>query len=69
VKEDDDYVWTGDKNLAIYEAHFEKAMISRSKIEYQQKSTGWMMSFNCPEYLREADNHLNKEEERANYFL
>lgn len=28
-----------------------------------------MMSFNCPEYLREAEKNLLKEEERANYFL
>lgn len=27
------------------------------------------MSFNCPEYLREAEKNLIKEEERANYFL
>jgi hypothetical protein len=24
VKQDDDYVWKGDKNLAIYENDFEK---------------------------------------------
>lgn len=29
----------------------------------------WMMKFNCPEYLREAENNIIKEEERANYFL
>jgi len=28
-----------------------------------------MASLNCPEYLREAEKHLLKEEERANYFL
>jgi hypothetical protein len=27
------------------------------------------MSLNCPEYLREAEKNLLKEEERANYFL
>jgi len=44
-------------------------LITRSKEEYQQKSVGWMMNFNCPEYLREAEKHLLKEEERANYYL
>jgi hypothetical protein len=29
----------------------------------------WMMSLNCPEYLQEAEKHLLKEEERAQYFL
>lgn len=28
-----------------------------------------MSSFNCPEYLRETEKNLIKEEERANYFL
>jgi hypothetical protein len=27
------------------------------------------MSLNCPEYLAQADMHLIKEEERANYYL
>lgn len=28
-----------------------------------------MGRLNCPEYLREAEKNLLKEEERANYFL
>lgn len=68
-KEDDEYVWSGDKNLSVYETEFEKYLLTRSKDEYNQKSTGWMMSFNCPEYLREAEKNLTKEDERANYFL
>jgi hypothetical protein len=28
-----------------------------------------MMNLNCPEYLREAENNIIKEEERANHFL
>lgn len=28
-----------------------------------------MSRLNCPEYLRECEKHLLKEEERANYFL
>jgi len=27
------------------------------------------MSLNCPEYLEQAEKHLIKEEERANYYL
>jgi hypothetical protein len=30
---------------------------------------GWLLALNCPEYLREAEKNLLKEEERANYFL
>lgn len=29
VKQDDDYVWKGDKNLAVYEAMFEKQFLTR----------------------------------------
>lgn len=39
------------------------------KEEYQQKAAGWMLSLNCPEYLEQAERHLVKEEERANYYL
>lgn len=28
-----------------------------------------MVRLNCPEYLREAEKHLLKEEERANHYL
>ena len=38
VKQDDDYVWKGEKNLSIYESQFEKFLIERSKEEYNQKS-------------------------------
>jgi len=27
------------------------------------------MNFNCPEYLKEAEKHMVKEEERAAYYL
>ena len=69
TKLDDDYVWKGDKNLIIYERQFEQPFLQKSKDEYSQKSVGWMCSFNCPEYLKEAEKHLMKEEERANYYL
>jgi cullin 1 len=65
IKSDDEYVWKGDKNLTIYETQFEKQLINRSKDEYQQKSAGWMGRLNCPEYLREVEKHLLKEEERS----
>ena len=69
IKQDDDYVWKGDKNLHIYEMHFEKPLLAHSEKEYLNKATGWMSNCNCPEYLREIDKHLRKEEERADYFL
>jgi hypothetical protein len=55
IKQDDDYVWKGDKNLQIYENSFEKQLIAKSKDEYATKSAGWMGRLNCPEYLKEAE--------------
>ena len=69
VKQDDDYVWKGEKNLLFYEKYFEDQLIARSKEEYTLKAQGWLMALNCPEYLREAEENLRREEERANYFL
>jgi len=31
LKQDDDYVWRGDKNLVIYDTHFEKNFINKSR--------------------------------------
>ena len=69
VKVDDDFVWKGEKNLSIYEKSFEDQLIARSKQEYSNKSQGWLLNLNCPEYLKEAEDNLKLEEERANYFL
>jgi len=55
--------------LIIYEKQFEQPFLVRSKDEYNSKSVGWICSFNCPEYLREAEKHILKEEERANVYL
>ena len=41
----------------------------QTKEYYYSKTQGWIMSLNCPEYLRVAEEHLLKEEERAAYFL
>lgn len=69
VKVDDDYVWKGEKNLSVYENQFETYLIARSKEEYNMKSQAWLMEFNCPEYLREAEQNILKEESRADYLL
>lgn len=81
VKQDDDYVWKGEKNLLTYEKNFEEHLINKvrylspfyiliqAKEEYSQKCNGWFLNLNCPEYVREAEKNLVKEEERANYFL
>ena len=32
IKQDDDYVWKGDKNLIIYEKQFEQPLLARVRI-------------------------------------
>ena len=70
VKQDDEFVWKGDKNNdAVYKKAFHDPLIVRVKEEYSQKAQGWMMQLNCPEYLGAAERHLIKEEERAVFYL
>lgn len=40
-KQDDDYIWKGDKNLGIYDSHFEKPFLEKTRQEYERKSKGW----------------------------
>ncbi len=68
-KQDNDYIWRGDRNLKYYDTYFEKAFILKSKEEYKGKAAGWMASLNCPEYLKVVEENILKEEERADYFL
>lgn len=51
VKQGEDFVWRGDRNLDMYNQHIEKAIIEGAATEYAQKSMGWISSLNCPEYL------------------
>ena len=37
VKEEDDYVWRGDKNLQTYESEFEKHLIPKVNIFFLKK--------------------------------
>lgn len=69
IKQGDDFVWRGDRNLDLYNQHIEKAIIDDAGQEYGFKAQQWMSSLNCPEYLDTIDKQLTKEEERADYFL
>ena len=44
-------------------------MLTHARQEYEMKSNVWNAQLNCPEYLREVDNALMKEEENADYWL
>ena len=51
--------------MTTYEQFFETPFINDSKQYYHKKSAGWLQTLNCPEYLKEADEYLRKEETRA----
>ena len=58
-------LWKGEKDMTTYEQFFETPFINDSKQYYHKKSAGWLQTLNCPEYLKEADEYLRKEETRA----
>ena len=73
------FEWKGQlTNQSAIEKEFQVLLVERvrlpsnhiiqTKQEYTQKSSSWMMNLNCPEYLKEAENHLIKEEERGHTF-
>lgn len=63
------FAWQGDKNLTVYDEEFEATFLERTVAEYKTKATAWSTNLNCPEYLREVENHLEKETENAEYWL
>lgn len=44
-------------------------MLTYSRQEFEKKAYLWDSSLNCPEYLREVDLALTKEEENADFWL
>ena len=62
-------MWQGDKNLAIYDDDFEILFLKHTLSEYKTKSQKWVQERNCPEYLTEVDQALQREEENAEYWL
>jgi|LakMenEpi03Aug12_release.lakeMendotaPanAssembly.Ray.scaffolds.fasta_scaffold176829_3 hypothetical protein len=69
MKTEAGFVWQGDKNLLTYEQEFEQHLLKYSQQEFEKKATLWDTTRNCPEYLREVDLALTKEEENADFWL
>lgn len=44
-------------------------MLTYSRLEFEKKANLWDSTRNCPEYLREVDLALTKEEENADFWL
>jgi len=69
MKTEAGFVWQGDKILSTYDQEFEQHVLTDSRQEFEKKATLWDNSRNCPEYLREVDLALTKEEENADLWL
>lgn len=63
------FLWQGDRNLSIYDDHFQSDFLSATKRESQQSATIWNSNRNCPEYLSEVKKALENEEANADYWL
>lgn len=44
-------------------------MITGARDEYASKSSNWISTLNCPEYLEIVNKNLTEEEKRSDYFL
>lgn len=64
-----DLHWVGDKNLAKYDDEFEKFFQSNSTEFFAQKAQIWFAELNCYEYIVKVNDHLEKEEANADYYL
>lgn len=63
------FVWQGDRNLSVYDDHFEAEFLTSTQKESQQSAMLWNSNRNCPEYLGEVKKMLENEEANAEYWL
>ena len=63
------FLWQGDRNLSIYDDHFERDFLTSTQKESQQSAMLWNSNRNCPEYLTEVKKMLENEEANAEYWL
>ena len=58
----------GEKDLAEYD-QFEKVLMQNTTEFYMNKADLWFTSLSCHEYIVKVEEHLDKEEKNADYFL
>jgi len=65
----DKLVWTGSTELQLYKEEFEAVFLVETFSYYQEKSSGWINSLQCTEYLKEAARAFYEEEKRLENYL
>ena len=63
------FLWQGDRNLCIYDDHFERDFLTSTQKEMQHDANLWNSNRNCPEYLNEVKKMLENEETNADEWL
>ena len=63
------FLWQGDRNLCIYDDHFERDFLTSTQKEMQHDANLWNSNRNCPEYLNEVKKMLENEEQNADEWL
>ncbi|CAG9317372.1 unnamed protein product [Blepharisma stoltei] len=61
----DRLVWKGNPDLKYYETIFEKTFLEDTRIFFATKSSLYITSLSCPEFLNKAKLIIEQEEERA----
>ena len=62
-------VYEGVSDYGFYNKYFETDFLEDSKLHYQSKTSGWISSLSCPEYVQAARKALEDEEGRADKYL
>ena len=65
VKSASGIAWEGTRNIEFYEKEFETQFLENAKSEYAAKGEQWIATCSAPEYLQNADDAFNHEEQKS----
>lgn len=63
------FEWKAEKNLLIYDREFEKYLLNTTTEFFKERAHYWFSTLACNEYVVKIQQHLQKEESNADYFL
>ena len=61
--------YEGVSNYDFYNRYFETEFLEDSRLHYAAKTSGWISSLSCPEYVQAARKSIEDEENRADKYL
>jgi cullin 1 len=68
-KIDSEILWTGEKNLILYDREFEKPLKEATQKFFEKKAKIWSEDNSCHEYILKVAEHLKKEEQNCDLML